>query len=187
MCKRNSAKQDDDMFEDKKVIETMIFDVDGVFTDGSYCYNSSGKVLKKFGAHDSDGIKFLRFLGVKVYSITADQRGFDISNSRMSDLEIALTLVSEENRFNYVNNNFSLSKTAFMGDGIFDAKILSSVECGIAPMNACKAAKTSAKFVTKSSGGSGAVFEAAFLIGKQYFPDMLREFVKRYDLNETDF
>ncbi|MDB2389796.1 HAD hydrolase family protein [Alphaproteobacteria bacterium] len=175
------------MFKNQKVLETIIFDVDGVFTDGSFYYNSSGKVLKKFGAHDGDGIKFLRFLGLKVYSVTADQRGFDISKSRMSDLDIELKLVSEENRFKYVSNNFSLSKTAFMGDGIFDAKILSNVECGIATMNASRAAKTSAKFITKSSGGSGAVFEAAFLIGKQYFPDMFSEFVKRYDLNETDF
>ena len=35
----------------------LVTDVDGVLTDGGFYYNTEGKVLKKFGPHDSDGFK----------------------------------------------------------------------------------------------------------------------------------
>ena len=37
-----------------------------------------------------------------------------------------LKLVSEENRFNYIKNNFGFDKVIYMGDGIFDAPLIKS-------------------------------------------------------------
>jgi 3-deoxy-D-manno-octulosonate 8-phosphate phosphatase (KDO 8-P phosphatase) len=44
----------------------MIFDVDGVLTDGTLWYGPAGEALKAFSAHDGHGIKLLAAAGVAV-------------------------------------------------------------------------------------------------------------------------
>lgn len=175
------------MFEVEQKIKNVLFDVDGVFTDGSFYYSADGKILKKFGPEDGDGIRFLKSIGVKLSAISADHRGFEITRSRMSDLKIPLELVSEPERHAYISQHFDLSSLAFVADGIFDAKSLGEVRCGIAPSNASRAAKRAANFITSARGGEGAVAEAAFFIGRQYFPSNFENFIVENGFNETDF
>ena len=148
------------MMSVSSVIKDAIFDVDGVFTDGTFHYNSAAKVYKVFGAHDGDAIKYLRYNDVDVHAISADKRGFSITKARMTDMGIPLTLVSEKERFEFVTNNFNLATTLFMGDGLHDAKILNAVKVGVCPSNGCNYAKNAATFVTERRGGDGAVLEA---------------------------
>ena len=54
----------------------LIIDVDGVLTDGSFIYDNKGKIFKKFGPHDSDGIKIIKNF-IDVFLISADKRGYD--------------------------------------------------------------------------------------------------------------
>ena len=150
--------------EENLIIKNIIFDVDGVFTNGKFVYNAEGKIFKEFGAHDSDGIKLLKRAGINVFSVTADSRGFEISKARMHDLGLELYLKNEASRLDWVVENFDLSTTGYMGDGHYDAVILSKVALGIAPMNATQVAKLSANFITPSIGGSGAVYEACIRI-----------------------
>ena len=42
----------------------MIFDVDGVLTDGTLLYGPKGEALKAFSAHDGHGLKMLAASGV---------------------------------------------------------------------------------------------------------------------------
>lgn len=171
----------------EKSITSVLFDVDGVFTDGSFYYSLDGKVFKKFGPEDGDGVKFLKSTGIKVAAISADHRGFKITNARMSDMGIPLELVSEADRYTYIKNNFDFSSLAFVADGIFDAKALYSARCGIAPYNASKSAKRAADYVTNASGGSGAVAEAAFFIGRKFFPSEFVNFIRENEFHEDDF
>lgn len=142
-------------------IENIIFDVDGVFTDGTFYYSDHGKIMKRFGPHDGDGIKFLRSKGVNITAITADYRGFNISQKRMADMSISLELVSEADRCDYLVKNYDLSLTCFMGDGHYDAEAFELVAYSVAPANAVERAIERAKYVTLRSGGNGAVYEAA--------------------------
>ena len=142
-------------------IQNIIFDVDGVFTDGSFYYSDKGKTMKRFGPHDSDGIKFLKSKGINISAITADHRGFAISQKRMNDMNIPLELVSEIDRCQYVANNYDLHLTCFMGDGHFDAEVFELVRYSVAPANAVERALEKANYVTVSVGGNGAVYEAA--------------------------
>ena len=167
-------------------IVNAVFDVDGVFTDGGFFYSETGKVFKRFGPHDGDGIKFLRYLGISVYAITADERGLPITRARMFDMGVDVVLVSELCRASYFEKHFEAQSTAFVGDGIFDGEILKTVKFGIAPQNATNVAKRCADVITKRSGGDGAVFEAAFLIGKTFFPKETQKFIDARGLNEND-
>ena len=146
-----------------------ILDVDGVMTDGRFYYTEEGKIMKRFGPHDGDGLKLIRDK-VAVQFISADHRGFSISKKRIfDDMCYPLTLVSESERLEYVT---SLGPTtAFMGDGIFDAPVIQAALCGIAPRSARPEARLAADFVTASKAGEGAVLDACQYILRKYFND----------------
>ena len=139
----------------------MVCDVDGVFTNGQFLYNEYGKQYKVFGAHDSDGIKMLRSAGVSISAITADKRGYNITEKRMCDIGIEVALVSEQDRLSFITDLQKNGDVCFMGDGHYDALVFPYVGYSIAPANAVPLAKINASYVTNLRGGEGAVYEAA--------------------------
>ena len=143
-----------------------ILDVDGVLSSGQFYYDENGKLLKKFGPHDSDGLKIIKkFISIKF--ITADNRGFKISKKRIvDDMGYDLSLVKEEERYNYINSNFGFDNTIFMGDSIHDAPILKKCFFGISPNNARIEAKQSSNFITPSNASEGAVMDACMEVKK---------------------
>ena len=151
------------MFMKKKL--QLIIDVDGVLTDGSFIYDNKGKIFKKFGPHDSDGIKIIKKF-IDVFLISADKRGYDISKKRAKDIGLKIFYVPEENRYNFFEN-IGFKQCIFIGDGHYDAEILKKVYYGIAPQNAVKKCKKNSNYVTKVNGGNGAVYEACLHIMKK--------------------
>lgn len=141
-------------------INTFIFDVDGVFTDGNFIYTADGKFAKIFGPHDADGIKLLRQYGINIQAISADKRGFSITKKRIEeDMGVPLELVSEWERLQWLQSRFKLKECVYMGDGFHDMKIFENVGYSIAPINAFYLTKEKADYVTKTPAGAGAVLE----------------------------
>jgi len=144
-------------------------DVDGVMTTGQFIYSDKGKQYKIFGPHDSDGLKLIK-KKIKIDFVTADKRGFYISKKRISeDMGYNLNLVSEEDRYQYLNKKFGIKNIIYMGDGIYDAKILSECYYGISHQNERTEAKKSSDFITKSKSAEGAVLDACLHIKKKFF------------------
>ena len=147
---------------------TFLLDVDGVMTTGQYFYSETGKMFKVFGPHDSDGLKLVDKIA-HIEFISADKRGFSISKKRIvDDMGYNLTLVSEQDRLEYVKENFDLQKLIYMGDGLFDAPILEVALFGISPANGRKEAIGAADFITESKSGEGAVLDACLEILRRY-------------------
>ncbi len=160
------------------MITHAVLDVDGVFTDGRFHYDHNNKIFKVFGAHDSDAVKYLKFNSVTVEAISADRRGFEISNARMSDIGIPLKFVGEGKRLDYISKNYPTHSTFFMGDGLHDAKVLKEVKFGVCPANGCSFAKKEAKYVTSRSGGNGAILEAVtWLSDNKYLSKSIEEYL----------
>jgi 3-deoxy-D-manno-octulosonate 8-phosphate phosphatase (KDO 8-P phosphatase) len=147
----------------------LIIDLDGVLTDGKFLYSKSGKSYKSFSVDDHDGIKLVQsFLDVHI--ISADSRGFEISKRRVvKDMNLSLTLVSIEERLDWIKRNFGLDSTVYMGDGIFDKAIFQKVYYAIAPSSALREVRRAADFVTTSKGGERSVAEACLHIAKKFF------------------
>lgn len=139
----------------------MITDVDGVLTDGKFLYSNDGKVLKRFGPHDSDGFKILKRLNITIQAISADKRGFGITKKRLTDMGVDVTLVSEVARLDWIRARFNLQETMFIGDGYFDIDALQECAIGVSPDNAPAYVKDRANLVTKSRGSEGVIFELA--------------------------
>jgi 3-deoxy-D-manno-octulosonate 8-phosphate phosphatase (KDO 8-P phosphatase) len=146
-----------------------ILDVDGVFNTGQFIYTEDGKFAKIFGPHDNDGIKLVKKY-LDICCISADKRGWCITKKRISDdMGLRLEMVPELDRMEWLKKNFDLSRSIYMGDGIFDAQIFPLFLYSIAPSNSFYLAKKEANFVTDSNSGEGAVAEACLHVMKIFF------------------
>jgi 3-deoxy-D-manno-octulosonate 8-phosphate phosphatase (KDO 8-P phosphatase) len=153
----------------KKIHICFIVDVDGVMTTGIQGYSSKGKILKFFGPHDNDGLKQLKKY-INIEFVTADRRGYKISKKRIvDDMKFNLDLVQENKRYDFLNKKYGLKNIIYMGDGIYDAKIIKECLYGISPKNARIEARRSSNFVTRSKSGEGAVLDACIKILKHFF------------------
>lgn len=146
------------------MITTFISDVDGCLNDGRIYWDANGqKPFKAFGNYDHDGVKLLRD-HVKLIFISADKHGWDILQSRIVDhMKCELHYVPESERYAFVEK-YGFENVAYMGDGIYDAKIIRHAKLGIAPSQGRAEARNLARFVTPSAGGEGAYLDAALFI-----------------------
>lgn len=148
--------------------KTIISDVDGVLNTGQFLYNQSGKQFKIFGPHDGDGVKLLKKHGYDVKFVSADRRGFEITKARINDMECDVELVSEGDRYNFINKKYGIKNIIYVGDGFHDAAILKDCYFGISPADARIEAKLAAQFITESCAGKGAFLDAALIILKHF-------------------
>lgn len=146
-----------------------ILDVDGVLTDGTFYYSEQGKIMKRFGADDSDALSLLvPFLEVRF--VTGDKRGFGITSKRIvEDMKMPLDLVSTIKRCEWIAERYAMEDVIYMGDGIFDHYVMKEVGYAIAPANADRNALSCADYVTKRPGGDRAVAEACLHIMEKFF------------------
>ncbi len=141
-------------------IRIVLFDVDGVMTDGSLYYTDEGERLKRFHVHDGHGVKMLRNAGIKVAAISGrrsamterrlNELGFDaIEQGDDGKLAIAERLLA---RF-----HAAWSEAAAMGDDLPDLPLLERAAIAVAPANAVAAVRARVHWVTAERGGEGAV------------------------------
>lgn len=146
-----------------------ILDVDGVMTDGKFYYTEDGKVMKVFGADDSDALSLL-LPYVEIHFVSGDKRGFPISEARIArDMKYPLSFVSTTKRAEWIAQKWNLNKVIYMGDGIFDHYVFEKVGYSIAPANADEYCQSKAQFVTKREGGNRAVAEACLHVLHTFF------------------
>lgn len=139
-------------------ITSVIFDVDGVLTDGTFFYSVEGKILKRFGSHDAPAIKKCKSI-FNLQLISADKKGFEISKLRADHLGLPITLVPEDLRSDWIAKNFTREETALVVDSFTDIPSLINVARSFAPNNAHPELLKRVSSVLKASGGSGAVAE----------------------------
>ena len=138
-------------------------------TDGRFYYTADGKVMKAFGADDSDALSLLQ-PHLQIRFVSGDARGFAISRSRIvDDMKYPLDLVSTTQRIQWIKERFDPETVIYMGDGIFDHLVLRTVGYGIAPADADPRAQKHANFVTKRRGGERAVAEACMHLLELFF------------------
>jgi len=150
-----------------KLIKLVIFDVDGVLTDGMLNYGPDGELFKQFNVKDGVGIKLLQQQGINVAVITAkDSRPLA---QRMSDLSVQYFYPGcndKLNAFAELLDVLSLDReqVAYVGDDVIDLPVMEQVGVAIAVEDAHAFIKKSADYITTSKGGQGVAREVADLI-----------------------
>jgi len=148
-------------------IKLVVFDVDGVLTDGRLYYGAGGEELKVFHVHDGQGIKRLQKAGVKVAIISG--RDSAAVTRRMQDLGIEHVFQGDEDKLPILEKllkklDLGLEQVACVGDDLPDLPLLKHVGLGIAVSNAQAVLKAAAHHVTATQGGLGAAREVCDLI-----------------------
>ena len=148
-------------------IKLVVFDVDGVLTDGKLVLGENGNEYKSFHVRDGHGIVMLMETGCNVAVITA--RSSKIVAERMSSLGIKYIYQGEKDKGKAIKNLFDQldlmpSEIAYVGDDIIDLPAMNKVALPIAVADAHPEVRKIAKFITKNNGGQGAAREVCELI-----------------------
>jgi 3-deoxy-D-manno-octulosonate 8-phosphate phosphatase (KDO 8-P phosphatase) len=143
------------------------FDVDGVLTDGKLWYADEGQEVKAFHVHDGLGLKLLREHGIEIALITA--RESRVVEKRAIDLGIEHVYQGQKDKlgtFTMLLESFGLGaeQAAYTGDDLPDLAVMRRAGLAIAVANAHTWVKPHAHWITRHSGGNGAVREVADLL-----------------------
>ncbi|HIB30851.1 MAG TPA: phenylphosphate carboxylase subunit delta, partial [Candidatus Thioglobus sp.] len=113
-----------------KKIKLIIFDVDGVLTDGGLFFSDEGIELKRFNSLDGLGIKLLNEYGVEPAIISA--RNSPNVAHRMNNLKIKHFYQGQSDKliaYNDLLEKLSLNadQVAYVGDDIIDLPVMRQV------------------------------------------------------------
>lgn len=144
-------------------IKAMVFDVDGVLTDATVAYTSSGEGSKSFSFVDGMGFELLREHGVTPIVITSEQS--EIVAQRMKKLKVENAHLGVKDKYALLTHlcsklGVARNEIAYVGDDINDLAGICATGLGICPDNAVVAMKAQADHVLKRKGGEGAAREA---------------------------
>jgi 3-deoxy-D-manno-octulosonate 8-phosphate phosphatase (KDO 8-P phosphatase) len=148
-----------DILDKAKGIKVVIFDVDGVLTDGSLFIGDDGQEYKAFNSRDGHGMKMLQKIGVEIAIITG--RTSEVVNHRIKDLGIKTVYQGQHDKtiaFNDLlsNKQITPAECAYVGDDVVDLPVMSQVGLAIAVQDAHPMVKKHAHWQTPSGGGKGA-------------------------------
>lgn len=148
-------------------LKLMVFDVDGVLTDGTLYYGESGAELKAFNVRDGHGIKMLKESGVEIAILSA--RRSRAVDARASELGLTLVEQGAVDKGKVFDDliaraRVSAGASGYMGDDLVDLPVFS--RCGFAASvpEAPEFVRKHAHLVTRAQGGRGAVREVCELI-----------------------
>jgi 3-deoxy-D-manno-octulosonate 8-phosphate phosphatase (KDO 8-P phosphatase) len=153
--------------EKLKQIRLVIFDVDGVLTDGSLIMGDDGLEYKAFNAKDGHGMKMLLASGVEIGIISA--RNSLVVANRMRSLGIQHVYQGQRNKlkaFADLKKKLKLDpkQIAYVGDDLLDLCIMREVGLPIAVQDATKEVIELSVIQTDSAGGKGAAREICEMI-----------------------
>lgn len=148
-------------------IKLMIFDVDGILTDGSLHFGPEGEIIKTFNVLDGHGIKMLQQSGVQVAIISARQS--PIVLKRATDLGIRHVqqgIHDKRSAFEQLLKETSMSADVcgFIGDDVIDLPILMRVGFAASVPNGHAEVRSRVHYVTQACGGRGAAREICDLV-----------------------
>jgi 3-deoxy-D-manno-octulosonate 8-phosphate phosphatase (KDO 8-P phosphatase) len=148
-------------------IKLVLFDVDGVLTDGRLFVDNNGEEYKAFNSRDGHGMKMLQRNGVDIGIITG--RTSKIVDHRMHELGIRHVRQGCQEKlpvYEQMIKELGLQppQVAFVGDDVVDLPIMLRVGFAVAVQDAHALVKKHAHWITPSEGGRGAARDLCELI-----------------------
>ncbi len=148
-------------------IKLVIFDVDGVLTDGRLFFGDDGQEYKAFFSKDGLGMKMLIRSGVEVAIITA--RSSQVVAHRMENLGIQHFYQGQSDKLPAYRKiasslNLEAEQVAYVGDDLIDLPVMVEVGLSIAVADAHPEVQSRAHWVTPNRGGLGGARDTCDLI-----------------------
>ena len=157
-------------------ITTFVFDVDGVFTDGSVLVTTKGELLRKMSVKDGFALKYAIRKGYKVCIITGgSNQGVRerLKGLGVTDIYMGAHFKNEPLGEYLDLYNIALEHVLYMGDDLPDIPPMQQVALPTCPQNAAPEVKAVAKYVSHKNGGEGCVrdvIEQVLKVKGQWYP-----------------
>ena len=156
-----------DIHEKARQIKLVIFDVDGVLTDGSLFIGDNGQEYKAFCSRDGHGMKMLQKSGVEIAIITG--RTSRVVEHRIADLGIQHVYQGQQDKihaYKKLSEKLCLksSEIAYVGDDVVDLPVMCQVGLAIAVQDAHPMVIKHAHWQTPNHGGRGAARDVCEMI-----------------------
>lgn len=166
-------------------VKVLLFDVDGVLTDGSIVVmpgpDGKGVEVKSFSAHDGMGTALAHVAGLKIGWVT--KRESQAVRIRSGDLRIDHVYQGQHYKVQALDaivkdERCTLEEIAYVGDDIIDLPVMRKVGLAIAVANARPEVKAMAHYTTEHPGGFGAGRDAIDFILQA--KGVLEETIEKY-------
>ena len=148
-------------------VRMMIFDVDGVLTDGRIIIRDDGSEIKAFDVQDGHGIKLLQRAGIEValitgrYSKTVEHRARGLGIARVhQDAKVKVDVYEKI----LAETGFRDEQVGYAGDDLIDIPVMRRAGFAVAVPNAVSHVFPYAHYVTKAPGGYGSGREICDLL-----------------------
>ena len=156
-----------DIDERAKRLKLLLFDVDGVLTDGGLVLGGDGSEAKNFYIRDGAAIIWAKQAGLTVGLLSG--RPSQATTRRANELGIALVSQSGPDKLGAYGRILEAEavqdeQVAYMGDDLLDLGVIERVGLSGAPADAADEVLDSVDWVSRRRGGRGAVREFIELI-----------------------
>lgn len=143
-------------------VRMILFDVDGVLTDGRVTVNGDGSESKVFFIRDGIAMVWAQRAGIKVGFLSA--RLSPTTPHRAAQLGITLVYHGVSSKLAtyeriLADHGLSDAEVAYMGDDVVDLAVLNRVGLATAPADCVEEVRIRAHWVTGNAGGAGAARE----------------------------
>jgi 3-deoxy-D-manno-octulosonate 8-phosphate phosphatase (KDO 8-P phosphatase) len=148
-------------------VRMMIFDVDGVLTDGRLYFSESGAELKAFHTLDGHGMKMLMESGVRLALLTGRSSGAVTHRARNLGIVHVLQGVADKSAGLdelLAQTGLQAGQCGYMGDDVVDLPVMRRCALAVAPHEAPEIVTRQANYVCRSPAGAGAAREACELV-----------------------
>ena len=143
-------------------IKLLVFDIDGVLTNGNLFINKDGDITRQFNARDGIGIKLLQKNNIIVAFISGGEGKSTLERAKM--LGVRNCLINIQNKqiaLRVLQNKLNIlpSNTAFVGDDVNDLVVKEDVSLLIGTKDSSPQFSIYADLLLKSCGGMGTARE----------------------------
>jgi len=141
-------------------INTFIFDVDGVLTDGTITVTTDGEMLRTMNIKDGFALKTAVDAGFNICIISGGSN--EGVRKRLAGLGIKDIFLGAHNKIEQLNeylskHNITKPQVLYMGDDIPDYPVMKLVGLPCCPQDAVPEIKSVSKYISHKNGGKGAV------------------------------
>lgn len=148
-------------------IRLLLFDVDGVLTDGRVLLHGDGSESKQFSIRDGTGIVWAQRAGIEVGLLSARRSGATDARAAQLGIRIVRQQAGEKIQMYeelLARQQLDDAAVAFMGDDLLDLPVLARVGLSAAPADAAPEVRSRVDWVSTRTGGDGAARELVEVI-----------------------
>ena len=146
------------------MIKLVVFDFDGVFTDGFFNFDNNNNINKSYNAKDAYSLNILKENNIKCGIITNDKIVSIKHAPHIFDRLDKVSIGSEKPKLDIITEwikeyNLSYKEVAYIGDDLPDIPVLEKVGFSGCPNDAVEDVKNISNYICKNDCGKGAVRE----------------------------